>query len=77
MNASKKIIELMEQRGLTRQLIAMHMGKNRTSISKYIESPEELKVGDFLKLCEVLNCEPYDILKEIIEDKKNTGTVIP
>jgi len=70
MKATQLILDIMEKRGLTRQLIAMHMGKNRTSISKYIDNPSELKIEDFLKLCEVLKCDPLDIMKNIVEESE-------
>ncbi len=49
-------------KGYTQADIAKRLGVNRSTVSRWYHSPDEMSVGSFRLLCTVLAIEPADIL---------------
>ena len=58
-----KLIRLREEHAWSRWQLATKAGVTRDSIAKYENGHRRPKPGTLQALCEVLDCEPMDLLR--------------
>lgn len=56
-------------KGFTQEDVAKRLKVDRTTISRWYNSPYEMSVGNFCLLCQVLSIAPQNILAEYMTTK--------
>lgn len=62
----KKLFTLMEQRGL-KKIDLRKMGISPTIVDRLVKN-SDVNTSTILRLCEILDCQPGDIMERIDED---------
>lgn len=61
---SEKIFELMKEKGISQLTLSEKTGIGQSTISDWKTKKTNPSANKILKICEVLECTPYDILKD-------------
>lgn len=60
---ARQIKAAMAAKGLTQERLAKQLGIGQSALSVRISNTDRMSVGDFLRLCKVLDIKPMDILE--------------
>ena len=62
---SEKIYKYMEQKGMTQKEFSQCTGISQSTISDWRRKKTNPSADKILKICEVLNITPYELLSEL------------
>lgn len=62
---SEKVMQLMDEQGLTQSELARRCGLCRTHLNHVLKRNKEAKETTIAKLCKGLKCKPEDIMLEV------------
>lgn len=51
----KDLRKVIEQRNFTIEGFAKFIGRSRVTVYKYIDNPETIRLGEFIRICSLLN----------------------
>ena len=73
-----KLKELVQQSGMTQTEIAISANIDPATLSQYINNPEKIgtaRINTLIKLCNVLNCSPVEIVGGVFWAKEELETM--
>jgi transcriptional regulator with XRE-family HTH domain len=70
-----KLTRLREEHAWSRQNLAQKAGVTRDSISKYENGARRPKPGTLQALCEVLDCQPGELLRDSLRPVSNRAAL--
>lgn len=68
-----KLLDMLNRQGMTREQLRIAIGAGPSTIAK-ISKNEPVTLTTIDKICEVLNCQPGDILEYITTEKDKNST---
>lgn len=68
-----KLLDMLNRQGMTREQLRLAIGAGPSTIAK-IAKNEPVTLTTIDKICEVLNCQPGDILEYVTTEKDIKST---
>jgi transcriptional regulator with XRE-family HTH domain len=53
---------LLDEKGMSQNQLAMKIGVDRATVSRYINKQRMPTIKKFINICVALGCDPYDLL---------------
>jgi len=61
----KDAIRAMQSQAQSYRMVSQEIFMSKSQLHRYLNRPFDLRVGDFLLLCDVLDLNPYEYIEEV------------